>query len=136
MNDLSKPFQVTLDPGFLQESMRLWRQATDMQLPLHDKFKLHFMQNRRPILTNHVKTARDWLMVMRAMSPATAEEEGALRDLLAEVEEFCSWAKAELAKLDHMALEEALSSSMDEALLNPDFRLLFGKAGPPPAENS
>lgn len=135
MSDTSRSFQVTLDPAFLQESMRLWREATDMQLPLHDEFKLHFMQNRRPILANHAKTARDWAMILRAMSSATMAEEGMLNALLAEVEAFGTWANSELAKLDHMALQEALSASMDEALLNPDFRRLFGAAGPP-AENS
>lgn len=135
MSDSSKSFQVTLDPAFLQESMRLWRQATDMQLPLHDEFKLHFMQNRRPILANHAKTAKDWGMLLRALSPATVGEEGMLSALLAEVEAFGTWAQSELAKLDHMALQEALSASIDEALLNPDFRHLFGKGGPP-AENS
>lgn len=52
------------------------------------------------------------------------------------IEEFGIWANSELAKLDHMALQEALSASMDEALLNPDLRHLFRQAGPPPAENS
>ncbi|MGX9221936.1 hypothetical protein ACWV27_26610 (plasmid) [Massilia varians] len=106
-----------------------------MQLPLHDEFKLHFMQNRRPILANHAETAKAWAMVLRAMAPATAAEEGALNALLTEVEEFGTWVNSELAKLDHMALQDALSASMDEALLNPDLRHLFRQAGPPPAEN-
>ena len=80
MNDLSKPFQVTLDPGFLQESMRLWRQATDMQLPLHDEFKLHFMQNRRPILANHAKTAKAWAMGKR--HPSTVLSTGSKNEMM------------------------------------------------------
>lgn len=111
MNQSTKSIQVAFGPSFLQESLWLWRQATDMQIPMRDDFML------------------------RAMTPSTPAEQASLDAVLAQVEEFGTWAKEQIAEMEHLALQEALSASIDEALLNPEFRHLFGAAGTkPPSE--
>lgn len=135
MNQSTKPIQVSFDPSFLEESLWLWRQATDMQIPMRDDFKVHFMQNRQKILANHANTARSWSMMLRAMTPSTPAEQASLDAVLAQVEEFGTWAKEQVAEIEHLALQEALSASMDEALLNPEFRQLFKNFGSAPPED-
>jgi hypothetical protein len=118
----------------MRESLSLWRQATDMQIPMHDEFKLHFMQNRQKILANHANTARSWSMLLRAMKPSTPSEQTGLDAILTQVEEFGTWANSQIAEMEHLAVQEALSASIDEALLNSDLqKLLKGRGSRPPS---
>lgn len=96
-----KPIDVTLDPSLLRASIELWREATDMTIPIHDSFKIHFMANRRPMLINHERTARAWGAMLRAMTSST--DAAALDELRAAVDGFREWAVAELKKLDELA---------------------------------
>lgn len=129
------PIQVAFDPSFLRESLWLWRQATDMQIPMRDDFKVHFMQNRQKILANHANTARSWSMMLRAMTPVTPAEQADLDAVLAQVEEFGTWAKEQIAEMEHLAVQDALSVSMDEALLSPTFRHIFKNFDAPPPDD-
>lgn len=92
---------VELDPAILRVSMQMWRDATDLRMPVHDSFKVHFMENRRSLLFGFAKTGRAWQMMLRAMSaPGNAAELDALR---AEVAAFVQWAEAGLAELQRLA---------------------------------
>jgi hypothetical protein len=135
LSESTKPIQVTFDPSFIQESLSLWRQATDMQIPMHDEFKLHFMQNRRKILANHANTARSWSMMLRALTPSTPSEQTDLDSIRMQVEEFGSWANDQIAEMEHLAVQESLSASMDEALLSPEFRRMFKDFGSAPPDD-
>jgi hypothetical protein len=42
------PIVVEFDPDFMLVSMEMWRKSHDMQIPISDEFKIHFMENRRP----------------------------------------------------------------------------------------
>lgn len=116
--------------------MNLWRQTTEMKLPVHDSFKVHFIQNRGPILRNFAKTAAAWTSMLRAMAPVTPEDAQALDAARAEVEEFGKWATLEIAKLEHLAIEESISASMDEVLLSPEIQAWLRNMGhkPPPGK--
>ena len=53
-------FTVSMDPSYILMCMKLWRDAVDMKIPVHDEFKVHFMTNRRSILEGYDKTATAW----------------------------------------------------------------------------
>ncbi|MDT8840343.1 hypothetical protein ParKJ_23230 [Paraburkholderia fungorum] len=88
---------VEFDPGFMRVSMEMWQNATDMKIPLHDEFKIHFMQNRRSLLDGFVKTGKAWLMVLRSMKSTVQADE--LDGLCADVHAFVDWAERGLADL-------------------------------------
>ena len=134
MQDQKNTIQATFDPSFMRVAMQTWRETTDMKVPVHDDFKVHFMQNRGPILSNFANTATAWSMMLRGLTPARLEDSHALDGLRAEIEEFQTWAKSEIAKLEHLALEEALSASIDQALLNPEMQNFFKAMWPKPPE--
>jgi len=90
-------FPVTLNAGFLRESMALWRDATDMKMPLHDTFKIHFMQRRQSLLEGFQKTGKAWLMMLSAMRPASTPED--LAALRHDIEAFVRWAGDGLEEL-------------------------------------
>lgn len=93
-------FPVELDPSFIRVSMDMWRNATDMKIPLHDAFKIHFMERRKALLEGFEKTGKAWLAMLRAMkSTSNASELVALR---ADIEEFVRWAEDGLATLAHL----------------------------------
>jgi hypothetical protein len=112
----------------------MWRETTDMKVPVHDDFKVHFMQNRGQILANFANTATAWSMMLRALTPTSVDDTKAFDALRGEIEEFQAWAKSEIAKLEHLAVEEALSSCLDEALLSPELQNLFKGMRPKPPE--
>jgi len=88
---------VEFDPGFMRVSMEMWQKATDMKIPLHDDFKIHFMENRRALLAGFIKTGQAWMAVLQAMnSTSKADELDAVR---AEVKAFVAWAEQGLAEL-------------------------------------
>lgn len=134
MQDPSDTIQTTFDPSFLRMAMQMWREATDLKVPVHDEFKVHFMENRGQILTNFANTGTAWSMMLRALSPAGPEDAKALEALRGEIEEFQTWAKSEIAKLEHLVVEESLSASLDEALLSPELQNLFKTTRPKPPE--
>ena len=106
--------------------MRMWRETTDMKVPLHDDFKVHFMQNRGQILGNFERTASAWQMMLGAMKPASEDKEQ-FESIVASVNEFADWAKSEQEKLHRLALQESITDSIDEALQDPDMRIILSK---------
>lgn len=65
--------KIELDPEFLRTSMDLWRQAVDMEIPIHDSLRMHFFSRRGELLAGFVKTAGQWSMVLNACK-ATGED--------------------------------------------------------------
>lgn len=96
--------KLELDPEWLQTSMALWRKTVDMEMPIHDNFKIHVMEQRATILGNFVKTAQSWLTVLRSCS-AQGEYLVALDSLRAEVEAFKKWAQDGIDQLRKLASE-------------------------------
>lgn len=79
MNTTDK-IQVSLDLSFVQVAIDLWRQATDMNVPVHDDFKVHFMTNRGEILRNFDNTATAWSMMLRGMAAKAPKDARALEE--------------------------------------------------------
>jgi hypothetical protein len=99
--------KIDLGSESLRISMTMWRDTIDLKLPMLDKFKLQFMQERRTILTNFSKTAKAWLTVLRACK-ASVEEQAALSELIAEVSTFLDWAESSIQQLDQLGAQESL----------------------------
>jgi len=118
--------KIEFNPDHIRSSIDLWRSATDMKIPVHDEFKLHFIKNRGAILGNFERTAKSWLSLLRAMTPVP-ESKAEFDQLKAAVEEFGAWATTELEKLQAIALQESMASVIDEGLRDPDMRKILGK---------
>lgn len=50
--------KLDFDPERLRISMRLWRDETDMKVPGHDNFKIHFIERRPSLLEGFVKIGK------------------------------------------------------------------------------
>lgn len=123
--------KIDFDPNSILASIDLWRSATDMTIPVHDEFKLHFIQNRGSILKNFERTTKSWTMLLRGMTPLPESQQEFDR-LLAAVEEFREWATSELKKLEALGLQESMANVIEEGLRDPDFRTILSKLLTPP----
>lgn len=110
---------VEFDPTHIRTCMQLWRDALDLQMPMHDEFKLHFMEQRPVILQRYLATSSAWQMMLYHMTTSAGEQD-ALTDVVAEVKAFHTWAQAELTKIEEMAGQASFEASMDAALLDPE----------------
>jgi hypothetical protein len=97
--------KIDLDPDDLRISMTMWRDTIDLKVPMLDKFKLQFMQERRTILTNFSKTSKAWLTVLRCCK-ADGNDQGALCELVAEVSAFKDWAESSIQQLDRLGIQD------------------------------
>lgn len=95
---------VGLDPSYILMCLQMWRDATDMKIPVHDEFKLHFMANRRQLLENHEKIATAWGMMLDSMK-AEGAHQARLEGCREAVEQFKAWARAGLAELNDIAAQ-------------------------------
>jgi hypothetical protein len=85
--------------------MDLWRKTIDFEIPVHDNFKIHFMEQKSTILRNFVKTAESWTKVLgscRAQGPDLVT----LIALKSDVETFKKWAEDGQEKLCSLASSE------------------------------
>ncbi|MFM0023532.1 hypothetical protein [Paraburkholderia azotifigens] len=92
---------MEFDPGFMLESMDMWRKSLDMQIPVADEFKIHFMKNRRRLLEGFVTTGKAWKIIVCDLKPL--DESGVLEDVRREVQVFLGWAEDGLRALDDLA---------------------------------
>lgn len=113
------PMKVELDPGNLLMSMSMWRDVTDMKIPIADDLRVHLMSNKGQNLNNFIATATAWRTVLRGCSPLEPDAKE-FDDLVREIESFIEWAKGGLAELQQLALQEALTDGMGQ---------LFGDIG-------
>lgn len=105
---------LDLDCAWLRTSMELWRDAVDMNIPMHDDFKVHFWENRAAFLDGFTKTATAWLMLLdscKADGDALAE----LAVLKADVEQFKTWAQDGARDLHTLARQESIADSLANA---------------------
>lgn len=70
-----------------------------MKIPIHDDFKIHFMERRSELLKGFVDTARSWRMVFLCCSPSTKADQADLDALTAEVAAFKDWAEKGLHEI-------------------------------------
>lgn len=89
---------IQFDPDTLRVSMQMWREAVDLTIPMRDDLKIHFMENRRPILASYAATSRSWATVLHSMTPAP-EDKAEFDQLRLEVDDFGAWAQRELDEL-------------------------------------
>lgn len=117
--------------------MQLWRESIDLKIPMQDDVKLHFMQQRGPILSGFEQTASAWLMALRRAVP-DRESKTDFDNLIAEIEAFESWAKAELDTISEIAHTEALQTGIEDLLSDPiaaaALRELSKRLRPPDAD--
>lgn len=94
--------KLELDPENLRVSMTLWRDAVDMKIPVKDELKIHFMNQRQPILQKMTCTASAWLTLLRGCQ-TEGEDKAQLIALQADVEAFKKWADDGLKELTDFA---------------------------------
>lgn len=113
--------KINLDSAVALTSMKLWREALELEIPMKDEFKLHFMQQRKPILNNYLQTAKAWSMLLNRAKPidGAAEE---LTALLFEIKSFEQWAIKELEVIDHMGIAEEVDAGLDQLLADPSMK--------------
>ncbi len=111
----SSLMRLDIDPDHLRICMRLWRDSIDLQIPMRDDFKLHFIERRGELLGGFEKTAAAWLMALRRAAP-DADGKADFETLISEIENFSAWATLELKKLTDMAAVEAVRSSIEDLL--------------------
>jgi len=113
--------KIDFDPSHLAMVMQLWRDALDMKIPVHDNFKIHFLEERGSILKNYESAANAWSMALRGMKPSP-EDDAELAALCARVQEFGDWAKEEQRKLLAMEVSESMQDRISELLSDPGTR--------------
>ena len=96
--------KIDLDPENLQVSMGLWRQATDMEIPLAPHLRSHFLTQRGALLEGFVKIAKNWTMLLDGCK-ASDDDLIALDALRGEIIEFKSWAERGIEELSKLATE-------------------------------
>ena len=79
--------------------MSLWRDATDLKMPIKDEFKIHFMARRREILSNMSNTANAWKMFLGACKTQDQLQLAAIQN---DIDSFKKWADDGLAELQGM----------------------------------
>jgi hypothetical protein len=109
------PMKVELDPGNLLMSMSLWRDVTDMKMPIADHLRVHLMSNKAQNLNNFIATATAWRTVLRGCTPLEPDAQQ-FADLVREIEAFIEWSKAGLVELRQLALQEAITDGIDRLL--------------------
>jgi hypothetical protein len=101
--DSGTRIHVTFDPDTVLAAIELWRNATDLKMPLADEFKIHFMKNRGALLQGYEKSANAMSIMLRGMSPTDDVGLAELEKVRVEIESFRTWANDELVKLRDMA---------------------------------
>ncbi|BFG80426.1 hypothetical protein PTKU46_84600 [Paraburkholderia terrae] len=96
-----KPIVVEFDPDFILMSMEMWRKSLDMQIPITDEFKIHFMTNRRRLLEGFVATGKAWKIIVHDLKPV--DEPAGLEDVRLAVQAFLTWAEDGLKALEDPA---------------------------------
>lgn len=110
--------KLDIDPAYMLSCMSLWRDSTDLKIPMRDDFKMHFMQERESILKNFTSTASAWLMALRRAVP-DAKDQVEFEGLIAKIEEFEAWATTELQAIQGMAVAEEIQAGLEDLMRDP-----------------
>ena len=89
---------IALDVAGLKEFVRINHDAIDLNTPMLDDFKIHYMTQRRQILNNFRQQATGMTMVLQCLTPIDGSEEVAIAQAI--LGEYREWIVAELNKLD------------------------------------
>lgn len=111
--------RLTIDPDYLRSQMALRRAATDMQLPMHERLKVHFITRRADLLSNFSLTAGAWIILLHGCA---ADDAAALEGLKQDIVAFKEWAEEGLQALQRMGLQEAIAE--DDACMPDDPQLV------------
>ena len=95
---------LDLDPDGLRVAMDLWRNATDMSIPLSADLRSHFFAGRGKLLQGFVKVASDWLMLLQSCT-ATGDDLVELDGIRREILAFKAWADSGLSEIARLAKE-------------------------------
>ncbi|SDI92391.1 hypothetical protein SAMN04487926_12756 [Paraburkholderia steynii] len=95
------PIVVEFDPDFMLVSMEMWRKSPDMQIPIADELKIHFMENRRRLLEGFVTTGKAWKIIVHDLK--AVDESAGLDDVRLAVQAFLSWAEDGLQALGDLS---------------------------------
>src|SRR5664279_4376936 len=79
--------KIDFDPEWIRTSMEMWRKTVDVQIPIHDNFKIHFFEQRGTILARFAETSIAWGTVLRGCSASGADLVD-LNSIKADVEAF------------------------------------------------
>lgn len=107
--------KLEIDPDNLRTCMQLWKDSLSHAIPMATEFQLHFIQERPAILQNYERSAGAWLIALRGAQPAP-EDQVAFEALIADIEAFQAWAKAESGALDRLAIQTAIEAGLDELM--------------------
>lgn len=102
--------KLDFNPEGLRISMQLWRDAVDMKVPVHDNFKIHFIERRESLLEGFMKIGNAFSTVLSACK-AEGQDLIELDAIKADVEAFQNWAEDGLKELSSMASEESKKDS-------------------------
>lgn len=135
---------LNINTDHISTCMKLWRDSLSGAIPMAPEFQLHMMQERPTILLNYERTASAWLMVLHG-AVCGAEDRPGFESLLAEIETFQAWVKAERSALKRLAMQVAMETGLDDLLasdpetasrLSGYFSKQQGKATDRPADES
>jgi len=93
---------VTLDTEELGAQIDLWRATVDMEIPIADHLKLHFIAKRREILMGLLETGRHYDAMLALMEPVEADR-GRFATSRRKVQEFRRWAADGLHRLNEVS---------------------------------
>jgi hypothetical protein len=98
--------KLDLNPEKLRTSMDLWRKAVDLEMPINDDFKLHFITQRQKLLAGFVSTATAFSIVLRGCEADGFQDLVDLDALKQDVADFKKWAEDGLAEMRRLGSEE------------------------------
>jgi hypothetical protein len=126
--------QVNLDPEHLRGLIAAWRAATDMEIPMHARLKVHFMTRRGDMLSNFSLMAGAWMLLLHGCSVQGAGK-SELEALIGDIRDFKSWADEGLQALQKIGLQEAIADDEkqmpDDPQLAASLRKMLGIPKPP-----
>lgn len=111
---------LDLDPELLRTSMTLWRDVVEHKVPVHDNIKVNLMSRQADNLKNFIKVGQSWKTVLGSCKPTSPQDEIEFEALMAEVNEFVSWAKEKLEAIAELGIQEAFIDKAQELLSDPD----------------
>lgn len=111
---------LDLDTQWLRTSMTLWRDVVEHKIPVHDNLKVHLMSRQADSLKNFIQIGQSWKTVLGSCKPTGPQDEIEFEALMAEVNEFVGWAKAKLAAIEELGVQEMFTDAAQDLLSDPE----------------
>lgn len=91
----------------LRMLVSVWRDSVDLRVTMPDSIKLHFMSNRREVLSRQADAAGGMLLLLYSLSPADpATHSAELDEARRLLSEHKRWVADELSKLEALEADE------------------------------